>query len=71
MTVRIPGVEVAIGPEAVVVASRARLSVVSSAIVRGGLVDARAVINLHVPKDDPCADPEAMLEAFAPRGGVP
>src|SRR5439155_7489412 len=71
MTVEIPGVEVAIGSDAVVVTSHMPMSVISSAVVRGGLVHARAVINLHVTKDDPCADPEAMLGAFARREGVP
>ena len=67
----IPGLRVQIGREAVVVESEAPLRVLSSAVFRGGLVDARGVINLHVPKNDPCADPPAMLAAFARRQAVP
>lgn len=65
------GVDVSIDREAVVVRSARPLSACSSAVVRGGLVEARAVVNLHVGKDDPCADPPAMLAAYARRAGVP
>jgi adenosylcobinamide hydrolase len=61
----ISGVSVSIDADAVVVRSDTPLVVLSSAVFRGGLVDARAVINLAVPKDDPCVDPPAMLAAFA------
>ncbi|MCI0548723.1 MAG: adenosylcobinamide amidohydrolase [Candidatus Rokubacteria bacterium] len=65
------GVTVVIGREAVVVTSAAPLTVLSSAVVSGGFARARAVINLHVGKDDPCADPEGMLARYAGRAGVP
>lgn len=67
----IAGVSVEAGSEAVVVASTGPLRVLSSAVHRGGLAEARAVVNLHVRKHDPCADPSAMLDAFARRAGVP
>jgi adenosylcobinamide hydrolase len=67
----IEGIEVAIGREAVVVTSARSMSVCSSAVVRGGLTEARAVINLHVAKSDPCADPPSMLSAYARRAAVP
>jgi adenosylcobinamide hydrolase len=67
----IEGIEVAIGREAVVVTGARPLSVCSSAVVGGGLAEARAVINLHVAKSDPCADPPSMLAAYARRAAVP
>lgn len=67
----ISGVSVEIGREAVVVASAASLRVLSSAVHGGGLVEARAIVNVHVAKDDPCRDPSAMVAAFAQGAGVP
>lgn len=60
-----------IGPEAVVLVAARPLRVLSSAVHGGGFASARAVVNLHVGKDDPCADPPAMLAAFARGAGVP
>ena len=65
------GIAVGIGPEAVVIQSERPLLTVSSAPVGGGLARVRAVINLHVRKNDPCLDPAAMMTAFARRAGVP
>ena len=67
----IAGVSVEAGREAVVLVSERPLRVLSSAVHHGGLVDARAVVNLHVRKHDVCADPAGMIEAFARRTGVP
>jgi iron complex transport system ATP-binding protein len=67
----IAGVSVEAGREAVVLVSERPLRVLSSAVHHGGLVDARAVVNLHVHKNDPCADPAGMIAAFAARVGVP
>ena len=67
----IAGVSVEAGREAVVLVSERPLRVLSSAVHHGGLVDARAVVNLHVDKNDPCADPTGMIGAFARRAGVP
>ncbi len=67
----IEGIELSIDREAVVVKSARSMSVCSSAVVGGGLVAARAVINLHVAKSDPCADPSSMLSAYARRVAVP
>ena len=66
----IPGVAVDVDAEAVVVRSRDPLRVVSSAVVGGGAVSARAVVNLHVAGLGPCADLPARLAAFARRRGV-
>ena len=67
----ISGVSVEAGREAVVLVSERPLRVLSSAVHHGGFVDARAVVNLHVDKNDPCADPAGMIGAFARRAGVP
>jgi adenosylcobinamide hydrolase len=66
----IAGVAVEVGREAVVVRSHAPLRVLSSAVHLGGFTDARAIVNLHVSKHDPCADPAGMIGAFARRAGV-
>ena len=65
------GIAVGIGPEAVVIQSERPLLAVSSAPIGGGVARVRAVINLHVRKNDPCLDPAAMMTAFARRAGVP
>ena len=67
----IAGVSVEVGSEAVVVTSRQPLRVLSSAVHHGGFAEARAVVNLHVRKSDPGADPAGMIGAFARRAGVP
>ena len=67
----IDGLAVGIGPEAVVIVAAQPLRVLSSAVHGGGLASARAVVNLHVGKDDPCADPAAMLAAYAHGAGLP
>lgn len=65
------GVEVAVDREAVVVTARAPLAAVSSAVVGGGLGAARAIVNLHVPKDVGPDDVEARLAEFVRHRGVP
>ena len=67
----IAGVSVEAGREAVVLVSERPLRVLSSAVHQGGFAEARAVVNLHVGKDDPCADPAGMIAAYARRSGVP
>jgi len=73
----IDGVEHAVSAEAVVVRFREAVTVVSSAIVGGGLATARAIVNLHVPKNwqpPPRAAAsgwEAALDDFVARLGLP
>jgi adenosylcobinamide amidohydrolase len=67
----IDGIVVRADAEAVVIVSAQPLRLLSSAVHRGGSVSARAVVNLHVGKDDSCADPSAMLTDYARRAGVP
>lgn len=67
----IAGVSVEVGSGAVVVTSREPLRVLSSAVHHGGFAEARAIVNLHVGKNDPCTDPAGLIGAFARRTGVP
>ena len=67
----IDGISVWIGPEAVVIESAQPLCALSSAVWGGGLASARAIVNLHVAQHDQCADPPALLAAFARAKGVP
>lgn len=67
----IPGLRVTIDERAVVVAAERPLRMLSSAVLRGGLVEARAVVNLHVDTGHPDADPEPLLAAFVHAAGVP
>jgi len=63
----IDGVEVAVDREAVVVTAREPMTVVSSAFVRGGFTEARAIVNLHVRKNIPEAETDGMLPRFVER----
>jgi adenosylcobinamide amidohydrolase len=67
----IDGIAVRASSEAVVIVSVEPLRVLSSAVHGGGFASARAVVNLHVGKDDTCVDPSAMLTDYARRAGVP
>src|SRR5712692_4144003 len=67
----IDGLGLRMDDTAVVVTSQRLLTVLSSAVHGGGFQSARAIINLHVAKHDPCVNPAAMLEAFARRAAVP
>src|SRR5207247_1706253 len=67
----IDGVAARVGPEAVVVTAERALSVLSTAVVGGGFARARAVLNVHVPKNFACADAEGTVAAAARRLGVP
>ena len=66
----IDGVEATVTPEAVVITADRELTVVSSAFAGGGLARARTIVNLHVPKNFPCADAEATVGTFVRRHGL-
>lgn len=66
----IEGLHVACGPEAVVVAADRPLRTLSSAVLRGGLAEARTLVNLHVERGECCEDPHGMLEAYARDRGL-
>ncbi len=66
----IDGIEIGVDRAAVVVRARRPLSVLSSAAVGGGFGKARAIVNLHVAKNSPCADPAADLARFCRQRGI-
>jgi len=66
----ISGVGIAIDAEAVVVSAERGLRALSSAIVGGGVTEARSIVNLHVPRGFHCEASERVLEAFARRRGI-
>jgi adenosylcobinamide hydrolase len=66
----IDGVSIEVDAEAVVVRAERPLRAVSSALVGGGLVEARSIVNLHVPKGFRCEDGESGLEDFARRRAI-
>ena len=66
----IAGLHVESGPEAVVVAADRPLRTLSSAVLRGGLAEARAIVNVHVERGDCGEDPDGILEAYARRRGL-
>ncbi|MGH7307508.1 MAG: adenosylcobinamide amidohydrolase [Candidatus Rokuibacteriota bacterium] len=61
----IPGVAITVDREAVVVRADEPLTVLSSAVVAGGLNMARAIMNLHVPRAFRYEDSEPVLAEFA------
>jgi adenosylcobinamide hydrolase len=67
----IDGVTVEVDGEAVVVRARRALRVLSSAVVGGGLTEARAIVNVHVPKGFREGDCVATLAEFTRRRGIP
>ncbi len=67
----IPDLAIDVDAEAVVIRAERPLRAVSSAIVGGGLVQARAIVNLHVPKGFQCADSAGHLAELARRRAVP
>ncbi len=67
----IDGVAYEVGTEAVVVRAREALTVLSSAVAGGGLATARTIVNLHVPENFPCGDPDGELAGFVRRRRIP
>ena len=67
----IDGVEIVVGAETVWVTADRELVVLSSAFAGGGLARARTIVNLHVPKNFPCADADVTVGAFVRRQGLP
>jgi adenosylcobinamide hydrolase len=66
----IRGLRVAIDERAVVVAAEWPLRVLSSAVRRGGLGEARTIVNLHVDKHHPSGDLERPLTDFIAERGL-
>lgn len=63
----IEGLAVEIDTEAVVIRAEHPLRAVSSAIVGGGVAEARSIVNLHVSRGFRCEDSEPRLEDFVVR----
>jgi iron complex transport system ATP-binding protein len=66
----ISGIDVTIDAGAVQVTSDEPLTILSSAVVGGGLCSARHVINMHVPDDYDGERPDEDLRAYAAQRGV-
>jgi iron complex transport system ATP-binding protein len=69
-TLDFPGVVLTCTSEVLIVRSQQPLEVLSSAVVGGGLVRARYLLNRHVHRDYNCAEPAADLVAFARNQGI-
>src|SRR5262245_21838615 len=67
----IDGVTLEVDAEAVVVRTDRPVRALSSAIVGGGVIDARAIVNLHVARNFQSADSEEQLAVCAHRRSVP
>ena len=65
-----PGVALTHTAEVLVVHSQQPLTVLSSAMVGGGVVRVRYLLNRHVHRDYNCLDPAADLVAFARSQGI-
>jgi iron complex transport system ATP-binding protein len=65
-----PGVVLTRTAEVLVVHSQQPLTVLSSAVVGGGMVCVRYLLNRHVHRDYHCLDPAADLVAFARSQGI-
>jgi adenosylcobinamide hydrolase len=66
----IPGIEIEARSDAVWLRSAEPLRVLASAVVGGDLDVTRHVVNVRVAPGHDCADPAAMLRAFAGRAGI-
>ena len=69
-TLDFPGVALTHTAEVLVVHSQQPLTVLSSAVVGGGVVRVRYLLNRHVHRDYNCLDPVADLVAFARSQGI-
>ena len=65
-----PGIVLTRTAEVLVVHSQQPLTVLSSAVVGGGMVRVRYLLNRHVHRDYDCLDPVADLVAFARSQGI-
>ena len=69
-TLDFPDVALTHTAEVLVVHSQQPLTVLSSAVVGGGVARVRYLLNRHVHRDYDCLDPAADLVAFARRQGI-
>lgn len=66
-----PIVQIDIDREAVVVRAHRPMTIVSSAVVGGGLASASAIVNVHVPKNFQSEHTDRVLMEFASRREIP
>jgi len=66
----IPGIAVVFDEKAVRVSSQRPLTMLSSAVIGGGLCSARDIVNMHVDKDYDGGSPENDLATFAGSCGI-
>jgi adenosylcobinamide amidohydrolase len=71
LNVPIQGVEAEIIGDTLAIQLEVPLKTLSSAVLNGGFVEARAIINQHIPKDYDHADPEGLLSKMARKLGLP
>jgi alpha-ribazole phosphatase CobZ len=67
----IEGIAAKANRRALVITSEAQLRTLSSAILNGGLVHARSIVNYHVPSNFSHPNPEAFLKRAISRLGLP
>ena len=70
MKTPIPGIDVSITTEALLITSQESLTVLSSSPVGGGLTQARYILNMHVPKGYDQPDPTQDLVTCVRKHGV-
>ena len=66
----IPGIDISLDEEALILYSKEPLTILSSAVVGGGLARARFIVNRHVKKGYDCSDPATDMRAFVRRKGI-
>jgi len=66
-----PGISLHIQPQALIVSSQAPLDCLSSAVVGGGYVQTRNILNLHVKKGYDNPQPAGDLDRYAQQSGIP
>lgn len=71
LNVPIQGVEGEIRGDTLIIRSEMPLKTLSSAVLNGGLIEARAIINHQVPKDYDHVDPKGLLIKVAGKLGLP
>lgn len=71
MELDFPGIIATLSPEVLTLRSDKDLHVLASAVVGGGFMHARYIINRHVHKDYLDSDPGSDLRAFAAGHGIP
>ena len=67
----ISSVEARTTKDTLIIKSEAPLKILSSAILNGGFIEVKAIINHHIPKNYDHRDPEVLLSKVAEELGLP